>query len=461
MSDINFERSHSKESLVAYIVSLVLVLAVFAAIVWVSSSQLRSELRASAIQRYVDIWTPITEFHVAKGREDELLGALNFEDVIVYSLVEAQEIDGSLGLQVFGAKGEFLSGIPATLDESNLYASELERMRSGEAWGMFYPNGIWENSGPPELELNIPIRDREGEEIVALARHYLDGQGVLNEFREIDQKVVSQAAWTYLGGATFVLTVFLWLGWRLRRARKAIAERARRLAQANAELALMAKTSAVGAVASHLIHGLKNPLAGISEHLSSAGSSVAEDEDWEDAKQATRRMQSMINEVVDVLRNDDLDQLDTFSGADIEAYLKRKYGGVAAKKHIDFGIRANGNVLLPARDANIAKLVVSNLIDNAIDAVSPGGEVEARIQAVDGKAVFSVIDTGPGFSSVARENLFAPIQSRKSSGAGIGLAISQQLARHLGAKLELVRTSSSGSEVRLSMPLSQPFRSAV
>jgi len=164
---------------------------------------------------------------------------------------------------------------------------------------------------------------------------------------------------------------------------------------------------------------------------------------------------------VDVLRNDELDQLDTFSGADIEAYLKRKYGGITAKKHIDFGIRANGDVVLPARDANIAKLIVSNLLDNAIDAVSPGGEVEARIQALEGKAVFSVIDTGPGFSSAARENLFAPIQSRKSSGAGIGLAICQQLARHLGAKLELVRTSSSGSEVRLSMPISQPFRSAV
>ena len=81
-----------------------------------------------------------------------------------------------------------------------------------------------------------------------------------------------------------------------------------------------------------------------------------------------------------------------------------------------------------------------------------------RIEAADGKAVFSVIDTGPGFSIDARKNLFAPIQSAKSSGAGIGLAISQQLARHLGAVLELVRTSSSGSEIRLSMPLSQSFR---
>ena len=230
------------------------------------------------------------------------------------------------------------------------------------------------------------------------------------------------------------------------------------MAQANAELALVAKTSAVGAVASHLIHGLKNPLAGVSEHLSTAGTSRAGDEDWEYARQAANRMQSMINEVVDVLRNEELDHLDTLSGVEIKKYLNNKYLSLLKGKQIDLGIRAIGDLVMSARDANIAKLIVSNLLDNAIDAVSPGGEIEVRIEAADGQAVFSVIDTGPGFSITARENLFAPIQSAKTNGAGIGLAISQQLARHLGAVLELVRTSSSGSEVRLSMPLPQSFR---
>ncbi len=458
MPNQNLLRSQSKEPSIAYFISLGFVLAIFGGIVWISSSQLKSALRKSAIQRYVDIWTPVTQFHIEQGRNDELFGGLDFEDFIVFSLIEAQEIEGSLGLQVFGAQGEFLNGIPISIDERNLYLSEIDQMRSGEAWGVFYPRGIWNQESAPELELNIPINDRDGEEIVALARHHLEGQAILDEFKEIDREVANQAGWAFIGGASLVFTVFLWLGWRLRRARNAIAERANRLAQANAELALVAKTSAVGAVASHLIHGLKNPLAGVSEHLSTAGTSRAGDEDWEYARQAANRMQSMINEVVDVLRNEELDHLDTLSGVEIKTYLNNKYLSLIKGKQIDLGIRAIGDLVMSARDANIAKLIVSNLLDNAIDAVSPGGEIEVRIEAADGQAVFSVIDTGPGFSITARENLFAAIQSAKTSGAGIGLAISHQLARHLGAVLELVRTSSSGSEVRLSMPLPQSFR---
>ena len=189
---------------------------------------------------------------------------------MVFSLIEAQEIEGSLGLQVFGSQGEFLTGIPVSVDERNLYLSEIDQMQSGEAWGCLYPLGIWNEGSAPELELNIPIKDLAGEEIVAFARHHLDGQGVLDEFKEIDREVANQATWAYAGGASLVLSVFLWLGWRLRRARNLIAE-SKQIAQVNAELAMVAKTSAVGAVASHSIHGLKNPLAGVSEHLSRLG----------------------------------------------------------------------------------------------------------------------------------------------------------------------------------------------
>ena len=449
----------AKEPLLVYFISVGLVLLIFGGIIALSSLQLREKLRASAVQRYVDIWTPVTEFHVEQGRNDELFGGLDFEDAIVYSLIEAQEIDGSLGLHVFDAEGEFLEGIPLTLDESNLYSSEVEKMRTGEAWGIYYPKGIWDDSEAPELELNIPIRDRDGVEIVALARHHLDGRNLVEEFRGIDREVANQATLAITSGAVLVLCVFSWLGWRLRKARRAIAERAVRLAQANAELAMVAKTSAVGAVASHLIHGLKNPLAGVRDHLSSVGSGV-DKEDSEDARQAAGRMQAMINEVVEVLQNDEFDDFDSLSGDEFRVYLANKYSDAAKRKQVDFGIRVGKNVSLSAKEANIAKPIVSNLLDNAMDAVSQGGEVEARIESEDSKIVFSVIDTGPGFSAFARENLFSPIQSSKRTGAGIGLAISRQLARHLGAELELARTSSSGSEIRLSIPVLRSSRSA-
>jgi signal transduction histidine kinase len=223
------------------------------------------------------------------------------------------------------------------------------------------------------------------------------------------------------------------------------------MASANAELAMVAKTSAIGAVASHLIHGLRNPLAGIREHVASEGKGL-ESDDWDDARLATKRMQSMINEVVDVLRNEEVDELETLTGREIGAYLERKYSERAAGNGLDFGLNIRGEVGLSARDGNIAKLIVSNLIENALDATLDGGEIEVRIEAAEESFDFTVLDTGSGFSENARKNLFNPVTTAKTSGAGIGLAISQQLARHIGADLELVRSSSSGTVLLLSVP---------
>ena len=103
MSDQNILRSQSKEPLIAYFLSLGFVLAIFGGIVWISSSQLKSALRKSAVQRYVDIWTPVTQFHIEQGRNDELFGELDFEDFIFFSLIEAQEIEGIAGVR--GSRG--------------------------------------------------------------------------------------------------------------------------------------------------------------------------------------------------------------------------------------------------------------------------------------------------------------------------------------------------------------------
>jgi signal transduction histidine kinase len=56
-------------------------------------------------------------------------------------------------------------------------------------------------------------------------------------------------------------------------------------------------------------------------------------------------------------------------------------------------------------------------------------------------------------------NLFTPCNSSKKGGSGIGLAISRQLARHLGAELELASTGAEGSMFRLTLKATVPKES--
>ena len=437
--------------------ALTMIVLVFGGVVGIASFQLRKDLRERVVQRYADIWGPISKFQLERGMNDELLGGLELEDTIVYSLMEAQEIDGALGVQVFDWQGRYLAGVPAGIDDADLDFERSGRLDESVPWGRFLAaNGS--DRSQSELELMVPIFSEDGEEFGVVVRYLMEGDLVAEEFGAIDEKLFKQALWAFLGGTLLVSAVFLWSFWKLRQARKEIELRVQRLATANAELAMVAKTSAIGAVASHLIHGLRNPLAGIREHMASDGKGL-ESDDWDDARQATKRMQSMINEVVDVLRNEDMDALETLTGGEIGAYLKHKYGEIATENGLDFGLSIRGEVTMSARDGNIAKLIVSNLVENALDATSAGGEVEVRIEAGEGKLDFTVLDTGSGFSEIARKNLFNPITTAKTSGAGIGLAISQQLARHIGAALELVRSSSSGTALLLSVPSNSGNRS--
>lgn len=455
MTDQIRARSRSRGPFLVPLVALGMVVLIFGGIVGVSSLKLRKDLRGKVIQRYADIWAPLSKHHIEQGASDDLLGILDFEDALIFSLMSAQEIEGALGVQVYDRDGQFLAGVPIGENEQSLKDPAVQRMKAGSPWGVFWPNGsvdVAESNQAPEIELNIPIHGQLGDRIEYLARYYMDGEQVKEELELVDANLLRQASLAFASGTALVSAVFLWSFWRLRKANAEVAERAARLAKANAELAMVAKTSAIGAVAAHLIHGLKNPLAGIREHLDANGRRF-DDEEWADAKQATGRMQAMINEVVDVLKNESLDEMESLTGEEIARYLNDKFESKAAEKELDFGVRFDREVSLSARDANIAKLIVSNLVDNAIDAVSVGGEVETRIGLEHRNVVFTIIDTGPGFSEIARNRLFTPVQSTKTAGAGIGLAISQQLARHLGAELELTRTSSSGSEIKLKVPV--------
>jgi two-component system sensor histidine kinase FlrB len=97
-------------------------------------------------------------------------------------------------------------------------------------------------------------------------------------------------------------------------------------------------------------------------------------------------------------------------------------------------------------------LVLVNLVENAIQATPTGKKVAVAIKRVGEHLLFEVRDEGGGFP--ADTPLFMPCRSTKAGGTGIGLALSKQLASHLGAELELCESTSAGCvfALKLVMP---------
>ena len=108
--------------------------------------------------------------------------------------------------------------------------------------------------------------------------------------------------------------------------------------------------------------------------------------------------------------------------------------------------------------------ILTNLLGNAAKFTPPRGEVEMRL--VDGPspdvAVIEVLDSGPGIPPDKLELIFEPfVQLERSlttpsEGAGLGLAISRDLARGMGGDLRAQSEAGKGARLVLSLPRAAP-----
>lgn len=87
------------------------------------------------------------------------------------------------------------------------------------------------------------------------------------------------------------------------------------------------------------------------------------------------------------------------------------------------------------------EVVLRNLIANAVESVIGADRHDGRIRVLverhdDRHLRIVVTDNGPGVSATNRESLFEPFVSGKSTGMGLGLAVSRAIAEAHGGSLE-------------------------
>jgi signal transduction histidine kinase len=103
--------------------------------------------------------------------------------------------------------------------------------------------------------------------------------------------------------------------------------------------------------------------------------------------------------------------------------------------------------------------VVTNLIQNAIDAASASAEPRVRVEVkpVPPELVtVSVSDNGPGVSPEMRDRLFEPYATTKPQGTGLGLAIVQRIVVEHGGEIGHRDGPDGGAQFTVILPISGP-----
>lgn len=104
-------------------------------------------------------------------------------------------------------------------------------------------------------------------------------------------------------------------------------------------------------------------------------------------------------------------------------------------------------------DADLAKGLLTNLLDNAAHAAGAGGAVLVATSIEAGRAAVEIHDSGPGLNEQARETLFEPTISFKKGGMGLGLSIARKSALLMGGDILLVKGELGGAAFRVVLPV--------
>ncbi|QXD28800.1 HAMP domain-containing histidine kinase [Opitutia bacterium ISCC 52] len=461
---------HSQRSLVIWVIGGLLLL--FFLVTAVLAIQMRAQLREQTIYRdgpvfmavasaEVDDVRTINEGIIPPGAEEELFEvALNTSD-----------IRGVVGVRVFTEGNKSVGGVPLSIKRGKTEPYEEELLNQRIPISRFHPefelSDIFlfvedehtEKEQYPVLEIIIPLFSFEDEKVSGYAQYYLDGADVEAELAEVDRSIFLYAGGAFLFGGIIGSGILIWAFRRLRKVNELLEDRTRHLVSANHKLSMEARTAAIGAITSHLIHGLKSPLQGIRQFVTAQ--SNGEDADgeelvWQDAADTTERMQNLINEVIEVLQDRGGDFSYEVTLEELSALTKDRVMSYADRKSVRFSVRgAEGVEVMISNDrANLIVLILVNLIRNAVDA--SGNEQEVTLKIISeqkGRLTFQVADQGPGMPEAVRENLFQPVASGKVGGSGVGLSLCQELSRHLGGDLELAKTGPDGTVFELSISI--------
>ena len=123
------------------------------------------------------------------------------------------------------------------------------------------------------------------------------------------------------------------------------------------------------------------------------------------------------------------------------------------RKQVDLKLALESNALVHGPPEELRQMIL-NLVENAVQAVAPGGVVEVKTEALAGKVRFTVKDNGCGIPPNERERVFDPFFTTKDpgQGMGLGLALCKRTVTDMGGGIVLKSRKGAGTEMVVELP---------
>lgn len=211
-------------------------------------------------------------------------------------------------------------------------------------------------------------------------------------------------------------------------------------------------------MASFVADKIRNPLTGIAQTISLIRDDLKEDIDAD----KLRSIDSCIQKI-----DSFIEDLYTISQPVNPSFLNVNLTKFTAEVVKQYFKERSCNYTTHFEEADIYVLgdllmlqnAISNLLDNAIEAIDEDGQIEISLRINKNKyhpvcrfATISIVDDGKGISAEERENIFKPFYTTKESGRGLGLVIASKYIHHHGGTIA-IQSSGKGTKVEVNLPI--------
>ncbi len=291
------------------------------------------------------------------------------------------------------------------------------------------------------VESYLPVRSEDRRRIIGVVEIYRVPEAL---FRSIDAGV--RLIW-FAAAASALLLYAALVG---------LALRAQRVMTRQQDLLVEGEAlSAVGAVASAVAHGVRNPLASI---RSSAELAAQEDQDGlqeclRDIQQEVDRLDAWVRDLLLQARG----EAEATGPVDVNLLLAataRSFAASAARQRVEVVVETAAVPRVRATAAALSQ-ALDNLVANAIEAMPEGGLLLLRSAMAPGArgVQVTVTDSGTGLPKELRGAAGRLFWSSKARGSGLGLVLTRRiLARQQGA-LALETAPGGGTRAVISLPV--------
>lgn len=247
-------------------------------------------------------------------------------------------------------------------------------------------------------------------------------------------------------------------GWN-RELQKRVDERTAELKAAEDQILRTRRLAALGSLGAGLAHELNNPMTAVVGYLAILRKQSAPGSPQADMLAAAQEQAGRVTKVVEELRSF-ADQERTTQGQRFP--LEKPLRAALALYQHRFraaGIRVTTRIEAPLPEAQgdpvQLQQVVSHLLDNAVNAMPGGGELDVSLGTIDGDALrLRIADTGKGIPATIRERIFDPFFTTKDDPGrlGLGLSVSHSIVEAHHGRIVVDSAEGSGAAVTVLLP---------